>query len=338
MNIVTIGSATQDIFITYDNPELLQKQTERGVRNFLVLEEGSKLTINDIQYHTGGGATNTAVSFTRLGLSTQAFFKVGKDAQGDFILQQLNAEGIDSTLALQQPTVKTAVSFILTCPSGERSALVYRGASLTLTYEEVPLQALESCTALYVSPLSGNAMQMLLPVTKHAKHNGALVAVNPSCQQLENGAPLLTSALNTIDILILNTLEATLLLHSLEHSHTPFDLIRFCTTILQQGPRIVVVTDGARGVHVATKEGMLYYHPSVPVSVVNTLGAGDAFGSCFVAMIVQGMSIQDAIRAGIINSASVVGQHDAKAGLLTKSVVEKKLQALDTTLLQTATF
>jgi sugar/nucleoside kinase (ribokinase family) len=84
---------------------------------------------------------------------------------------------------------------------------------------------------------------------------------------------------------------------------------------------------------VATKE-CIYFHPSLPINVVSTIGAGDAFGSCFVASIVQGKTIEQAMLRGIINSGSVLGFLAAKTGLLTTQALEKKVAEAPQNLVQ----
>ena len=64
------------------------------------------------------------------------------------------------------------------------------------------------------------------------------------------------------------------------------------------------------------------------VTLIDTLGAGDAFGSCFVASLAQGKSVPDALRAGIVNSASGIQQLGAKPGLLEGKALAKAVKAL----------
>ena len=99
------------------------------------------------------------------------------------------------------------------------------------------------------------------------------------------------------------------------------------------GPKVVVITNGCNGVYVATNE-FIYFHPSMKVNVVNTVGAGDAFGSCFVGSLMLGSSITQALRNGIVNSASVLEDLGAKKGLLTLDQINKKVKTLDPSLLQ----
>jgi len=97
--------------------------------------------------------------------------------------------------------------------------------------------------------------------------------------------------------------------------------------IFALGPKIVIVTNGREGVYVARPQEILF-HPVKSVPAQNTLGAGDAFGSSFVGTYYTGESIEDSIRAGIINSASVIAHADAKSGLLMKGDLLKQIQDL----------
>jgi fructose-1-phosphate kinase PfkB-like protein len=103
----------------------------------------------------------------------------------------------------------------------------------------------------------------------------------------------------------------------------------YFTYILKSGPRIAVVTNGAEGVYVAT-QNTLHFHPSLPAKVVSTLGAGDAFASCFVAMLAQQKSIEESLVCGIINSSSVINFLGAKTGLLTQQELANRFKSVGT--------
>ncbi len=362
MKVLTIGGATQDVFIHYADAVNMHLCSSCGQQPFLLLESGTKVEIKDIHYATGGGATNSAVSFSRLGFDTSVFCKVGSDEQGKFIQEHLQKEGVSISPVIQTEQANTGRSFILPTFEGDRTILVYRGANSTIETTQIPMQAIANSELIYVTSLSGISSQLLLPITKLAKDQGIFVANNPGMSQLRDGAPILRDSLPYIDILILNTDEAKQLMLSLVqtnetlkatlpikkqiHTHKPvllcesllfkdicFNLTDFFSAVLNRGPRFVVVTNGAEGVYAATNE-TVYFHPSFPVEIEHTtVGAGDAFGSCFTAMIAQGNSIEDALRCGIVNACSVIGHEDAKSGLLTKKDLEKMAKEIDPTLL-----
>ena len=200
-------------------------------------------------------------------------------------------------------------------------------------------------------------------LTTTAKQHGSSVAVNPGTSQLTAGAPILRESLPFIDILITNSAEAKTFMLSLvqtneqiksqlnqalkpSKTHQPsllnapisienilFSLNTYFQAVLSYGTKIVVVTNGSEGVYVATPE-TVYFHPALNIKVVNTLGAGDAFGSSFVASLIAGATIEDAIRHGIVNSASVISFMNTKQGLLSLEELARQAKKLDPTLLQ----
>lgn len=348
--VLTIGGATYDIYIEYACPDVREFQTSTGKRSFLVLEEGLKIDVDAVSYHSGGGATNSAVSFSQLGISAVSAFKLGRDLQAQFILDELRRYGVSDVYPRYSDTAHTSTAVIIPCPSGNRSVLVYRGATEQLSADDVPASLYADVDQIYITSLSKDAAHLLPELVAQAT---VPVAVNPGTSQLSEGVEFLIKALADIDILILNALEASVLMHALvgkgiacddgqgvddKHDGGPellvhalvyedvcFSLKNFFDTLLAGGPRIVVVTNGEDGVYVATKQKR-FYCPSLSVDVVNTVGAGDAFGSCFVAQLLYGQSLEDAARAGVINSASVIQHTGAKNGLLTREELMQRLK------------
>jgi sugar/nucleoside kinase (ribokinase family) len=119
-----------------------------------------------------------------------------------------------------------------------------------------------------------------------------------------------------------------LLSNPLQHEQYSCSLQDYCKMILSKGPSIVVVTNGAEGVYVATRN-TLYFHQSLPVKPVSTLGAGDAFGSTFVASLYHGKSIEEALVSGISNSCSVIQHIGAQTGLLAQKDLNTKLTEIE---------
>lgn len=315
MKIMTIGSAMRDIFIQHQNIETKKFEHNGAQECFVLLREGAKIEVDAIEYYTGGGATNSAISLSRLGFDVTTFCKVGNDNQANAITQELTQEKINTDLIIQHKKISTGSSFIIPCPSGNRTVLIYRGANITIEKKDIPFEQIKKMDQLYITSLSQKTSDLLLPITDFAKQQNIPVATNPGTSQLESGAPILKKCLANIDILILNAYEASLLgcsLHGNKNNCSREDYFKY---VLDKGPRIAVVTDGANGVYVATQEST-YFHPSIPTNVVSTLGAGDAFASCFVASILERRSITESLVRGIINSSSVIQYLDAKTGLL----------------------
>jgi len=356
--VLTIGSGIQDVFTKYENVEKLDLHTKEDDLAYVCLRAGRKIELQDIIYNCGGGATNSAVSFARNGFETQSFFKIGNDKAGDFILESLKKENVSTAHVIRTDAAPTGQSFIIPGPHGNSAVLVYRGANLTLQQKDLPEDAIKNADQLYITSLSGPAAHLLISIAQIAKKYNVPVAANPGTSQLRAGADFLKEALGNINILILNSYESELLMTSLMvkvpslnipqtkdetlpellqkplgSATTSFTLKQFFNTVHECGPEIIVVTNGSEGVYASDKK-TIYFHPSIKINMVSSTGAGDAFGSSFVAQLLNNRSLEDALRMGIINSSSVIKHLGTQNGLLSHDELEKICTHLDKKLLQ----
>lgn len=357
MNVLTVGSATQDIFIHYNDPESLIMKSARGTRSYLLLEKGAKIDVQAVSYSTGGGATNSAISFKRLGCTVATLIKVGIGKAGHFVTDELQHQGVDISYVIHDKDVGTGLSYIIPSFEGDRTIFAYRGANAHLHETDIPTTLFKTLDAIYLTSLNGESAKLLLPLVHHAQKNNCLVAINPGNRQLQADCNELISALKHIDIFIVNSQEAKTFMASLAPHMSPqelernikspvkfedlpsliqsliyieninFNLKDFCKEVMSRGPSIVVVTNGDEGVYVAHGK-TLYFSPSLPANVVDTVGAGDAFGSCFTAQILQGKTVEQALIRGVVNASSVISFEDAKTGLLTSSELENRTKKI----------
>jgi sugar/nucleoside kinase (ribokinase family) len=340
MRAFVIGGATLDTIISYENMESMTHRKEEFEQTYLLLREGAKIEVLDQRYFSGGGATNASVSFRRQEFDVTLFCKMGRDLPGEIILKELVSYGINTTAIRFSDMEGTASSFVVPSLSGDRTLFAYRGANTTLLSEELPIGSMKGADFVYITSLSRASAVHLPELVQAAGALNIPVAVNPGISQLKLGSGFLKEALSGIEILITNYEEAQQFMASLMQidpfygspssgvlMQEVFSLKAYFEKILSLGPRVVVVTNGREGVYVATHE-QIYFHPAKEISVVNTLGAGDAFGSSFVGCYYAGDGIEEAIRAGIVNSASVIAYPDAKSGLLSRENLKKEIKAL----------
>jgi len=359
--VLTIGGATQDIFVTHKDPHMLRLYSKKRKKEYIMLDEGTKIEIEELSYFTGGGATNSATSFSRLGLEVATIVKTGQDCQAQLVIDRLKREHIDTSHIATSKKLHTGVSIIIPSLSGEQTVLAYRGANIGLTQKDISKNFIKNFDQLYITSLSGDSAKLLPFITQTAKDHNIPVATNPGASQLAVGAKELRESLKNIDIFILNAQEASefmctlmhtnnlpnlyakntqvikkeslspntpqLLKQPIKHKNICFSLHDYFSEVLNLGPKIVIVTNGPEGVYVA-KENSIYFQPSIPTQVVSTLGAGDSFGSCFVASIAQNYSLEESIQRGVINSSSVISYLDAKTGLLNKKELDTRSKEL----------
>ena len=306
-DIVTMGAATRDMFLTSDRFETKRDaRAPDGLDACLPL--GSKIELNNIFFATGGGATNAAVTFARFGLKTACITRLGDDPGGREVLDQLKRQDISVRGVQLDKKNYTAYSIILLAGAGSRAILVARGASQQLDGKSIAWDKLKSGW-LYVTSLAGNA-QLLGAVFKQAKRQHTRVAWNPGNGEIEQGFDKLLPWLMQSDVLIMNREEAAGLADK-----SPRDLTGICKTLGSLPRLCLIVTDGAHGAY-AHARGLTWFAPPLKGKVVNTTGAGDAFGSGFLAALLKDGDIQTGLQAGTLNAFGVVSHMGAKAGIL----------------------
>jgi len=158
----------------------------------------------------------------------------------------------------------------------------------------------------------------------HALHaKGVAIAINPSKKLIERKITGLNDILSKANVVILNHEEGAYL------AGVGYDDEEKIFSVLDAAvPGILALTDGDKGIMISDGE-RIYKAGIFEAPVVDRLGAGDAFGSGFVAGLMaqeekckKGTCAPDkieyAIRLGSANATSVIGAIGAKAGILTK--------------------
>ncbi|MEK7116459.1 MAG: carbohydrate kinase family protein [Patescibacteria group bacterium] len=306
-DVVTIGAATRDIFVRSKRFQNVPSDSAPDGWN-ACLPLGAKIPIDELVFETGGGATNAAVTFRRFGLKTACVSCVGDDTGGREILTQLKAEKIDTRGVQRTMAHRTAYSIILVAGTGNRAILVARGASAHLDRRTIDWQALRS-RWIYFTSVAGK-LALIQDVFAHARTSLARVAWNPGNLEIAFGRKKLLPLLLQTDVLILNREEAAEL-----SDCSPRDLSCMCKTLGSLPRRVLVITDGSRGAS-ATARGVTWHVAAMKGKVVNTTGAGDAFGSGCVASLMTDGDISTALRVGTLNAFSVVRHMGAQTGIV----------------------
>ena len=304
-DVISIGAAIVDIFVKSDKFIL--------ANNLLSLEASSKNEISQSLITSGGGATNSAVSFSRLGLKSIPVSLIGNDHFYHFIVDDLKTNKLSSSLLITDSTNPTDFSVILVAPDGSRSVLTNRGNS-RLEESQINWTKLTKTKWFYITSLEGN-LDLLEKLIGFAKENNIKIALNPGNRELSKPKKIIPF-LKFVDFLLLNRTEAETL------TELGFDDDNFWSKILSYKSPITAITDGRNGAYVITPQKHLY-SPIINISPVDETGAGDAFGSAFVAALIHNQDPQEALFWGIKNSASVVSCLGAKSGLLTLTQIKK---------------
>lgn len=302
LKIVTIGAAVQDVFLSGD--VLTPKREDDGemVEEFTL---GSKMDLDKIVFSTGGGATNAAVTFARLGINASFMGQIAHDPAGAAVLADLSHEGVDTASVVYSKDYSTGYSILLLAPNGERTILTYRGASTHYNPDDFNLDNV-AADWLYISTLAGN-FDLLEKVLNSASEKGVKVAFNPGKKELAD-AERLKGLLPKVTILAANKDEAVQLFGE--------GSMQELAVRGAQAGNTCVITDGPNGEAASDGKTVVSGGLYEDVPVVDRTGAGDAFVSGFTAMAALGHSLEEALLYASANSTSVVGQIGAKGGIL----------------------
>lgn len=304
--IVSLGSALQDVYLI-DHDDLAPVAIGDAAIFGKVLV-GAKVDIDRISYEVGGGGLNSAITFARHGHEAVLMGNIARDPAGMAIIKAMDREGIDSSYMkfLERRSTGTSV-ILLDSKSGERTILTCRGASEQFgNFDAKDLELIQP-DWLYVTSLRGD-LETLEKFLVEAKKLGVKVMFNPGVRELEQAAELI-KLLKYVDILNMNKSESSRLVPGKILTELLYHLAGYVQT--------AIITDGAMGGIATNGEETYRFGIYGDVAVKDATGAGDAFGSGFLAAIASGKSFRSALIFASANSTGVVAKLGANRGILT---------------------
>lgn len=310
-NIITFGSAVRDAFFYSEDFTTQNKD--------LCFHLGAKIEIDKIYFTTGGGGTNSACAFSRLGFKTAMVGQIGNDVGGRAVLEDLKKDKVETKFVSQTEKFNTAYSVILSIPGKERTILVYRGASENIDENVIPWNKLKA-RWFYVSSVGGD-FQLLEKIFAHAAKQKAKIVINPGAKELSRPEKIL-SFLQRADAVLLNDSEAEKIT-----GFSSAKMPELLNDLIKRIGGIAVVTCGEKGTW-AISDKQIFQAGILPTKVIERTGAGDAFGAGFVAGLMLKNDLTYALQLGTANATSVIQKIGAKNGLLSKKDLENFSKAI----------
>lgn len=303
-DVITVGSSAIDAFIHTDS-----NQTEIiNIHNHIDVAYplGAKILLRELEFFTGGGGTNSAVAFSRLGLKTGFIGRVGNDINGDIILEELKKENV-TFLGYKKGI--SGYSVVLDAVASDRTIFTFKGCNDDLSYRKIKIP---ETRWFYFSSMMNKSFNTLKKMSYYANIHNIKIAFNPSLYLAKKEAWRLKPVIRNTEILIFNKEEALAFL-----GKNIDNIFRLLYEVYKLGPKIVVITDGKNGVTcLDSAEGYFYSVKPVKLKIKETTGAGDAFASGFVAAKIRGKNTEYALRLGMLNAESVITHKGAKNILL----------------------
>ncbi|MFD6275888.1 carbohydrate kinase family protein [Streptomyces sp. NPDC060209] len=287
-DLLVIGDVNPDIVLgPLDTPPAF------GQREQLV--ETGLLTL-------GGSGAIMACGAARLGLKVAFAGRVGDDEAGRFVRTALNARGVDTDALRTDPVLPTPLTVVVTRGDGDRAILTSPGTLSAGGPEDVPEALLTSsrhvhAASYFLLPRLADALPELLAT---ARARGATTSLDTNDDPSGAWAPGgLQATLAVTDYLLPNAQEALALAHattSADGAVVPAGTDRLdaaATALAARGPR-VVVKNGADGALMHDGRTLLRT-PGIPARPLDTVGAGDSFDAGFVAALLRGLPLPEAL-------------------------------------------
>ena len=272
----------------------------------------------------GGKCGNQAIQLALNDIETTVVARVGDDQFGRFLLSALQCKGVKTNRIVVDPDFATGASTVLSA-AGDYCSIIAPGAAARLTRADLDAarQAIETAGAV--------VMQRELPdhliamVIDHCRSLGKPIVFNAS--PVMNGSRAFSARhWEAIDWLVVNRIEARALAGISDDRSIGIDDVAR-TLRADLGVANVVITLGGDGAYWDGTTGSAH-QPALSVTVVDAVGAGDAFLGTLLAGLLHGDSIADSLRRGAVAGAIAVGRAGAYDAHPTRAEIDRAVRSM----------
>ena len=242
-----------------------------------------------------GAESNTAIGVARLGHTAGWISRLGKDSFGEYILNTIHQEGVDTSRVTTDTLHSSGIMFKQ--PNNEDATEVsyYRenSAATYLSKTDIDLDYLKSAKVLHITGitpiLSEDCNEYINAAIEIAHANHILVSFDPNIRlklwQDNDYRPKLKEIISNSDIVLLGLNEAAQL-YGTDDVQTVID------TIFSH-PRVqyIAIKNGSTGAWVCSRNDQHFIEP-IPCKCVDPVGAGDGFNAGFLHGILEGKDIK----------------------------------------------
>lgn len=258
----------------------------------------------------GGQAANTAYALARLGFPVALVGRLGADDNGLFVREGLNGVNLDYLVQAGE----TGRAYILLDPEGERTILVAPKTNDDLRENDLPWEALSQARFLHLTSFVGEGSFALQRQLVLRLHGGPRLTFDPGELYARRGRAALEDLLDNVETLLVNEAEWTLL--GGEAHHHPV-----------WAPPVVLIKRGPLGVRLLTPVRYLDVPADFEGQPVDTLGAGDVFAAGYLAGLLTGLNLPQAVRLAEHAAAYKLGGA-GREGYPDKRVLERIIARL----------
>lgn len=266
------------------------------------LPSAGTTTIADSYFsNIGGKGANQACAALFLGADVSFIGAVGKDRNGDHVVDFLKEQGLNSRI--KRSDKPTGVAFIiLEEDNAENRILIVQGANTDLTKEDINKNMDLFTKGDILLTQFENSMETVEYIIKLAKEKEMTVIVNPAPIKKFN-----EEYYQYIDYLVPNE-------HELESLSGTSDVIKCAKALLAKGAKNIIVTLGEKGSVLVNNKEVIAVEPH-KVHAVDTTAAGDSYLGALVTKLSEGEEIKKAMEFASLCSSKTVTKKGAIVSL-----------------------
>ena len=274
--------------------------------------KGTLELIDRIELHIGGNAANTATSLAKLGMSVALVGKVGDDAFGAYLRGAFAAQGVDVSGLVTDETAPTAATIVTVHSDAERSFLHVAGANATFTADDVDWSIVEGAKILHTAGpqlMTAFEGEGMASVVAEGKRRGLLTTLDTVMNPRSLGWNGIVHAHPFLDWAVPSLEEAA----QLTGEHDPLDQVK---KLKAHGAKNVAIKLGAEGCYVSPSDAAPFHVAPLPVTAIDSLGAGDAWSAGFVTGLLHEWPLEKTARLANACGACCVQHLGATTGIL----------------------
>lgn len=314
-DMLSLGPARMDVFIKLPDEEIEEVCSIDRKRCMIELGFGEKIAVKSIDFAVGGNTGNNAVGLTRLGHKVAMAGTMGDQWTDKQALEILKNEGVEMKYIC---VAEGKVGFGAVINYAEERTILSYYPKAVCTF---PVDPELSAGWIYLTTAGEEFEKFYGDGIAAAQKWGAKIGFNPGSRQIRGGLDKIRFVIEKTEVLFVNKEEAAHLLGK----QVDADVKELLAGLREIGAKVAIITNGPDGTYLYDGQKYLYM-PIVPAPVVERTGAGDAFGSGFLAAIMHGKSYEEALRWGTCNSGSVLGFIGPQAGLLNQEKMQDWLE------------
>ncbi len=288
-------------------------------------EKGLLEQVDSITVHSGGNAMTAAVNLRKLGVESTLVGKVGKDMFGEFLIDCLEKEGVNTNGIFRDGSTQTSASVLMLDENtGERTILHCTGANATLEIGDIDFDVIKENDIVFVT---GSFLMdrfdgiQTAEFLKKCKEMGKITALDVCWDAKGKWSELLDPAMPYIDYFLPSIDEAKMLSGEDE-------VEKMADVFFDKGVKRAVIKCGSRGSYIREEQGAKgVMVPAFRIeNPVDTTGAGDSFCSGFLAALSRGEDFFSCAELGNATGAFCVTQKGATSGTPTYEEAKKFIE------------